>query len=66
MTEKKETENENSTERNHDLRCPTPARLNSRGIFAYKIHRLNHSLQVFLLSTIMCEINTWLQTFTLN
>ena len=66
MTEQKETENENSTEQNHDLRRPTPARLNSQGIFVYKIHRLNHFLQVFLLSKIMCEINTWIQTFALN
>ena len=61
-------ENENCTENSHDLRCPTPARLNQRGLFVEKIlnSRLNLSLHVFLLSKIMCEFNTWIQTLTLN
>ena len=59
-------ENEYSTENNHDLRCPTPAGLNQRGLFVDNILRLNLSLPISPLSTIMCEINNWLQTFTLN
>ena len=59
-------ENENCTENSHDLRCPTPAQLNQRGLFVDKVLRLNLSLHVFLLSKIMWEINTWIQTFTLN
>ena len=55
-------ENENCTENSDDLRCPTPARLNQRGLFVDKILRLNLSLHVFLLSKIMCEINTWKRT----
>ena len=51
---------------NDDLSCPTPARLNLRGIFVYNILRLNRSLQVFLQSTIMCEINTWIQTLIIG
>ena len=59
-------ENENCTENSDDLRCPTPARLNQRGLFVDKILRLNLSLHISPLSKIMCEINTWIQTFTLN
>ena len=55
-------ENENCTENSDDFRCPTPARLNQRGLFVDKILRLNLSLHVFLLSKIMCEINTWKRT----
>ena len=59
-------ENENCTENSHDLRCSIPARLNQRGLFVDKILRLNLSLHISPLSKIMCEINTWIQTFTLN
>ena len=59
-TEQMEMENENSR-KNDDLSCPTRARLNLRGIFAYNILKLNHSLQVFLQSTIMSEISTWIK-----
>ena len=50
-------ENENFTENSDDLRW-----LNQRGLFVDKILRLNLSLHVFLLSKIMCEINTWKRT----
>ena len=59
-------ENENCTENSNDLRCPAPARLSQRGLFVDNILRLNFSLHISPLSKIMCVINTWIQTFTLN